>query len=153
MSQRIFIVPHDLTPVADKALQQAIQLSNSIESKIILVHIVQKQSEIENAENSKSCTMANKCKRQPSKNIDDKKELEEDKTEEVPEEEDKNEEPQSNNEEPQLNNEKVPQEPPKRRGWNLFSRKSGGKYKKSTKRKNKITKKKKKNKRKTRSKK
>jgi nucleotide-binding universal stress UspA family protein len=52
MSQRIFIVPHDLTPVADKALQQAIQLSNSIESKIILVHIVQKQSEIENAEKS-----------------------------------------------------------------------------------------------------
>lgn len=51
MTQRIFIVPHDLTPVADKALQQAIQLSKSIESKIILVHIVQKESEIKNAEN------------------------------------------------------------------------------------------------------
>ncbi len=52
MVQRIFIVPHDLTPVADKALQQAIQLSKSIESKIILVHIVQKESEINNAETS-----------------------------------------------------------------------------------------------------
>ena len=56
MTQRIFIVPHDLTPVADKALQQAIQLSKSIESKIILVHIVQKESEIKNAENRLSQT-------------------------------------------------------------------------------------------------
>lgn len=109
---------------------------------------LQKGTEIENAENSKSCTMANKCKRQPSKNIDDKKELEEDKNEEVPEE-DKNEEVA---EEQQPDNVE-PQEPTKTRGWNWFSRKSGGKYKKSTKRKNKITKKKKKSKRKTRSKK
>ena len=50
MSKRIFIVPHDLTPVADKAFQQAIQLSKSIDSKIILVHIVQRESEIANAE-------------------------------------------------------------------------------------------------------
>ena len=114
---------------------------------------LQKGTEIKNAENSKSCTMANKCKRQPSKNIDEKKELEEDITEEVPEE-DITEEQQSDNVEPQLDNEEVPQEPPKKRGWmNRFLGKSGGKYKKSTKRKNKITKKKKKNKRKTRSKK
>lgn len=85
---------------------------------------LQKGTEIENAENSKSCTLANNCKHQPGKNVD----------EEVVEE--------------------VLEEPPKKQGWiNSFFGKSGGKSKKSTKRKNKMTKKKKKNKRKTRSKK
>lgn len=111
---------------------------------------LQKGTEIENAENSKSCTMANKCKRTHS-NVDDKV-IEEDKTEE--EQQSNNEEQQSDNVEPQSDNEKVTEEPQTRQGWkNWFSRKSGGKYKKSTKRKNKITKKKKKSKRKTRSKK
>ena len=115
---------------------------------------LQKGTEIENAENSKSCTMANNCKRQESINIDDKKEPEEDKNEEVPEEDKTEEVPEEDkNEEPQLNKEKVPQEPPKKRSWmNQFFKKSGGKLKKSTKRKNKMTKKKKKSKRKTRSK-
>lgn len=109
---------------------------------------LQKGTEIENAENSKSCTMANKCERQESKNIDDKvvEEVPEEIPEEVPEED--------KTEEPQLNNEKVTEEPPKKRGWmSRFFGKSGGKSKKSTKRKNKMTKKKKKSKRKTRSKK
>ena len=51
MSQRIFIVPHDLTSVADKALNQALHLSKSIDSKIILLHIIQKESEKEKANN------------------------------------------------------------------------------------------------------
>ncbi len=50
MSQRTFIVPHDLTNVADKALNQALHLSKSIDCKIILLHIIQKESEKDNAD-------------------------------------------------------------------------------------------------------
>ena len=49
--ERIFIVTHDFTDAAQCALNQALELSNHLNSKIILLHVISKESERESANN------------------------------------------------------------------------------------------------------
>ena len=49
MKTKVFIVPYDFTEASEKALSQAIEISNADAAKVIVLHIVAKDSEIEDA--------------------------------------------------------------------------------------------------------
>ena len=66
MAERIFIVPHDFTFTADTALNHAINISKQINARVALVHIVNKASEINEAEEK----LLNIVKNHPEKNIE-----------------------------------------------------------------------------------
>ena len=49
MKTKVFIVPYDFTEASEKALSQAIEISKADAAKVIVLHIVAKDSEIEDA--------------------------------------------------------------------------------------------------------
>jgi nucleotide-binding universal stress UspA family protein len=49
MKTKVFIVPYDFTEASEKALSQAIEISKADAAKVIVLHIVAKDSEIEEA--------------------------------------------------------------------------------------------------------
>jgi nucleotide-binding universal stress UspA family protein len=50
MKNKLFIVPHDFTNVADNALDHALATAKLVDAKIYLLHVVSKEKEIEQAE-------------------------------------------------------------------------------------------------------
>lgn len=50
MKNKIFIVPHDFTSVADNALSHALATAKTVSGKIFLLHVVSKDKEIKEAE-------------------------------------------------------------------------------------------------------
>jgi nucleotide-binding universal stress UspA family protein len=50
MNHKVFVVPHDFTPVADNALNHAIATAKIVNARIYLLHVVGKLKEIEAAE-------------------------------------------------------------------------------------------------------
>ncbi len=51
MKNKIFIVPHDFTSVAENALEHALSTAKIVSAKIFLLHVVSKEKEIVEAEN------------------------------------------------------------------------------------------------------
>ena len=47
MNHKVFVVPHDFTPVADVALNHAIATAKTVNARIYLLHVVSKTKEIE----------------------------------------------------------------------------------------------------------
>ena len=66
MSEPTFIVPHDFTFTADTALNHAINISKQINAKVAIVHIVTKDSEINEAKQK----LQNLIKNHPEQNIE-----------------------------------------------------------------------------------
>jgi len=50
MNHKVFIVPHDFTPVADVALNHALATAKIVNARIYLLHVVGKTKEIDEAE-------------------------------------------------------------------------------------------------------
>ena len=50
MNHKVFVVPHDFTPVADNALNHAIATAKIVNARIYLLHVVGKLKEIDAAE-------------------------------------------------------------------------------------------------------
>jgi nucleotide-binding universal stress UspA family protein len=50
MKSKVFIVPHDFTPVADNALNHALATAKLVEAEIYLLHVVSKSKSILDAE-------------------------------------------------------------------------------------------------------
>ena len=50
MKNKIFIVPHDFTHVADIALEHALATAKIVSGKILILHVVSKEKEIKSAE-------------------------------------------------------------------------------------------------------
>lgn len=50
MKTKVFIVPHDFTPVAENALEHALSTAKTVSAKIFLLHVVGKDKEIKDAE-------------------------------------------------------------------------------------------------------
>jgi len=50
MNRKTFIVPHDFTPVADIALQHAIATAKPLNAKVYVLHVVNKEKNIKEAE-------------------------------------------------------------------------------------------------------
>jgi len=50
MNHKVFIVPHDFTPVADVALNHALATAKIVNARIYLLHVVGKTKEIDDAE-------------------------------------------------------------------------------------------------------
>lgn len=50
MKNKIFIVPHDFTPVADNALNHALCTAKIVSGNICILHVVSKEKEIKDAE-------------------------------------------------------------------------------------------------------
>ncbi len=50
MNHKVFVVPHDFTPVADVALNHAIATAKTVNARIYLLHVVSKTKEIEDAD-------------------------------------------------------------------------------------------------------
>lgn len=50
MNHKVFIVPHDFTPVADVALNHALETAKIVNARIYLLHVVSKTKEIDDAE-------------------------------------------------------------------------------------------------------
>ena len=47
MNHKVFIVPHDFTPVADVALNHALATAKIVNARIYLLHVVGKTKEID----------------------------------------------------------------------------------------------------------
>ena len=50
METKTFIVPHDFTAVAENALNHAIATAKTLDAQIYVVHVVQKEKNIKEAE-------------------------------------------------------------------------------------------------------
>jgi nucleotide-binding universal stress UspA family protein len=50
MNHKVFIVPHDFTPVADVALNHALATAKIVNARIYLLHVVNKAKDIDDAE-------------------------------------------------------------------------------------------------------
>lgn len=50
MKNKVFIVPHDFTPVADNALEHALATAKIVSGRIYLLHVVSKEKEMKAAE-------------------------------------------------------------------------------------------------------
>ncbi|TNE55492.1 MAG: hypothetical protein EP338_04280 [Bacteroidetes bacterium] len=50
MKNKVFIVPHDFTPVAENAFEHALSTAKIVSAKIYLLHVVQKEKAIAEAE-------------------------------------------------------------------------------------------------------
>ena len=48
--ERNYVVPHDFSEAADNALKQAVEIAKPTSSKIYILHIVNKESEVNTAE-------------------------------------------------------------------------------------------------------
>ena len=51
MSKKVFIVPHDFTPVANIALEHAIATARPLSAIVHLLHVVSKENQIKEAIN------------------------------------------------------------------------------------------------------